>query len=61
MRNGYGNKLFVPKKVLPTAEKKNETIVLSYMVIILPELKFNYIKRSKNCYPCEGLLPWVIP
>ena len=44
------NKVFTPKQIIQTAEKKQVTIILPYMGMTLTELKSSYIKHLNNCY-----------
>ena len=47
-------KVFIPKKIVQTAEKKQVTIVLPYMGIILSELKVKLHRTFKQLLPaCE--------
>ena len=39
----FFNKLFIPSRIIETAEKKQVVIVLLYMGIILTELKVNLL------------------
>ena len=59
MKNGYSesfidkcvrtflNKVFIPKQIIQTPEKKQMTIVLCYMDMILTELKVKLHKTFK--------------
>ena len=44
------NKVFIPKRISQTAEKKQVPIVLPYMGMISTKLKVSYIKHLNNCY-----------
>ena len=45
------NKVFIPKRIIQTAEKKQVTIVLPYMGMILIELKVELHKTFKQLLP----------
>ena len=48
------NKVFIPKRIIQTAEKKQVTIVLPYMGMISTELKVKLHKTFKQLLPaCE--------
>ena len=48
------NKVFIPKRIIQTAEKKQVTIVLPYMGMISTELKVKLRKTFKQLLPaCE--------
>ena len=49
------NKVFIPKRIIQTAEKKQVTIVLPYMSMILTELKVKLHKTFKQLLPASDL------
>ena len=49
------NKVFIPKRIIQTAEKKQVTIVLSYMSRISTELKIKLHKTFKQLLPACDL------
>ena len=49
------NKVFIPKRIIQTAEKKQVTIVLPYMGMISTELKVKLYKTFKQLLPAYDL------
>ena len=49
------NKVFIPKRIIQTAEKKQVTIVLPYMGMISTELKVKLHKTFKQLLPACDL------
>ena len=49
------NKVFIPKRIILTAEKKQATIVLPYVGIISSELKVKLHKTFRLLLPACGL------
>ena len=49
------NKVFIPKQIIQTAEKKQVTIVLPYMGMISTELKVKLHKTFKQLLPACDL------
>ena len=49
------NKVFIPKRIIQPAQKKQLTIVLPYMGIILTELKVKLHKTFKQLFPACDL------
>ena len=45
------NKVFIPKRIIQTAEKKQETIFLPYMGMVSTELKVELHKTFKQLLP----------
>ena len=49
------NKVFIPKRIIQTAEKKQVTIVLPYVGIISTELKVRLHKTFRRLLPACNL------
>ena len=49
------NKVFIPKQIIQTAEKKQVTTVLPYMGMILTKLKVKLHKTFKQLLPARDL------